>query len=576
MQMHSHLHNLQSLLGVAVKLSIAIKNSSALASVFLAVSGFAAAQDQGGDTLSLPPPRGDLRIETVVVSGSHDDDVVQSIDSRTLASHTVVDLAEILSDELVEVQMIRKGGYGNEVSLRGFGQENIKVLVDGGMLEGACGGRKDPSLSHINMLTVKKLIVREGPFDVTRPNYLGGYIEVVTKKPKPGFETMALGRVGSYDFYSAGFTANGGGDKIQGLVGYNFSESGQYEDGDGNKFWTVRQGFSAPYNDAGKSANSFRKHDVWGKLQITPDGQNTILLEHTYGRANDILTPRASADTEKEITNLTKASWEMRDLGDLSKTLTVSLYRNEVDHYPYQKYRSVAVPTNNKVKSTITGGGIKNVTETGFAVFTYGIDVYHRDWWGDVYNSLTGVKINDNLIPSVQTLNVGGYVKMDKVFETWSLEAGLRYDRFEQEADEALKFTSSVTGANRRINHLLGGNVSAKYFLTPDAMLFAGIGRNYRTPTSTERYIQGNATFFGNPELNPTANTEVDLGFRYAHGGLAFQVKGFYSDLGDYIYQEKNRAGYKSYTNIDAHITGGDVTASVDLAYGFSLNGGVA
>ena len=33
----------------------------------------------------------------------------------------MVDLAEILSDELVEVQMIRKSGYGNEVSMRGFG-----------------------------------------------------------------------------------------------------------------------------------------------------------------------------------------------------------------------------------------------------------------------------------------------------------------------------------------------------------------------------------------------------------------------------------------------------------------------
>ena len=56
----------------------------------------------------------------------------------------------------------------------------------------------------------------------------------------------------------------------------------------------------------------------------------------------------------------------------------------------------------------ITGGGIQNVTETHFATLTYGIDMYHRDWQGNMYNSLTGVKLNDNLIPSVNTLNLGG------------------------------------------------------------------------------------------------------------------------------------------------------------------------
>lgn len=55
-----------------------------------------------------------------------------------------------------------------------------------------------------------------------------------------------------------------------------------------------------------------------------------------------------------------------------------------------------------------------------------------------------------------------------------------------------------------------------------------------------------------------------------------FQAKGFYSDLKDYIYQENNLAGYKSYTNIDAHIYGGDIKAGVDLIHGFSLDGGLA
>jgi iron complex outermembrane receptor protein len=517
-----------------------------------------------------------IQLDTIVVTGAAISDEKQEIESRKLRSHKVVDLAEILSDELVEVQMIRKSGYGNEVSIRGFGQENMKVLLDGGILEGACGSRKDPSLSHINMLTLQRLVIREGPFDVTKPGCLGGYVDMITKKPKPGFDGEILGKVGSYGFHSGGFMTNGGNDKLQGLFGYNFSESDQYKDGAGNRLWEVREGLAAPYNADGRDAKAFQKHDVWSKLQFTPNEQHTILLEHTYGKAEDILTPRVVFDTEKEISNLTKASWEMRDLGNLSKKLTVSFYRNEVDHYPFQDFRAVAAPKNNEVESVITGGGIRNVTETDFAIFTYGFDMYHRNWWGDVYNSLTGAKLNDNLIPSVDTMNVGGYVQMDKKFEKWSLGLGLRYDHFQQEADEDLVFTSTITDENRQVDHLLGGHISAKYFLTENAMLFGGVGRSYRTPESTERYIQGSPTFFGNPELEAISNTEFDLGFRYERERWNFQIKGFYSDLENYIYQEKNLSGYQSYTNIDAHIYGGDIKASVDLAHGFSLNGGIA
>ena len=519
---------------------------------------------------------GVIQLDTVVVNAAKESDDQQEIESRALRTHKVVDLAEILADELVEVQMIRKSVYGNEISMRGFGQENMKVMIDGGILEGACGSRKDPSLSHINMLKVRKLIVQEGPFDVKKPGCLGGYVDVITKEPGPGFNGEILGKAGSYGFYSGGLTTSGGTQTAQGLLGYNYSESEQYEDGDGDRLWKVREGLAAPYNAEGRDAKAFRKHDAWAALRFTPNEHQTILLEHTYGRAEDILTPRVVFDTEKEITHLTRARWEMRDLGGLSEKLTVSFYRNAVEHYPFQEYRDVAVPKNNEVESVITGGGIQNVTDADFAILTYGVDFYHRDWWGDVYNSETGALLNDNLIPSVQSLNVGTYLQAEKTFERWVLSVGLRYDRFRQEADEELVWTKTVTGKNRRVDHLIGGHVSAKYFLTDQASLFGGIGRSYRTPTSCERYIQGGSGFFGNPELEPTANTEADLGVRFESGRWMFQAKGFYSYLEDYIYQENNLGGYKTYTNIDAYIYGGDVKAGVDLFYDFSLDGGVA
>lgn len=516
-----------------------------------------------------------IRLETIVVTASPESDDKQKIEDRTLRTHKVVDLAEILSDELVEVQMIRKSGYGNEVSMRGFGQENLKVLLDGGILEGACGSRKDPSLSHINMLTVQDIQIQQGPFDVTRPGYLGGYVDVITKKPQPGFNGELLGKTGSFDYYSGGFSINGGSDKIQALLGYNYSESGQYEDGSGKQLWLVRQGMAAPYNLNGQQSKAFQKNDLWGKFQISPNANQTILIEHTYGQANDIVTPRVTFDIEKEITQMSKASWEVRNLGSWSKKLSLSFYRNDVEHNPYQGLRTVAAPKNNIASRIITGGGAQNSTDTGFATFTYGLDAFFEDWFADTYNSLNGVKINDSLIPSVQSLNLGGYIQAERQFERVTVGAGFRVDSITQEAHEDLTFSKAVTSANRKTDTLVGGQVSLKYYPSDQITLFGGVGRTYRTPTGAERYIQGSSTFYGNPHLKPTANTEVDAGIKIDQKGWKIQAKGFFSELTDYIYQQVS-GGVQSYTNIDAYLWGGDIKGTLQLPADFSVDAGMA
>ncbi|NLD36460.1 MAG: TonB-dependent receptor [Desulfatiglans sp.] len=522
---------------------------------------------QGDEVYELAP---------VVVLGKSISYENREIGDKALLTHKVVDLAEILSDEMVEVQMIRKSGYGNEVSIRGFGQENINVLIDEGILEGACGSRKDPALSHINMLTVKELVVKQGPFDVTKPGYLGGYINVITKKPDSGFSGEIVSRAGSYSFLSNGFMVTGGNEYVKGLLGYNYSKSGQYEDGAGNVISQVRDGVAASYNNAGINADSFKKHDLWGKINITPSEKLSLLIEHTHGEARDILTPRVVFDTEKEINRFSKISLSIDNASGFSDKLTLFIYRNAIEHYPFQGFRNVPVPKNNIVESVITGGGISNMVETGYADIMYGVDIYHRRWWGDVYNSLTGALLNGYLIPNVKSFNMGAFFKADKRVDKWAFSIGLRYDRFSQKADEELVFTQGITSSNKQRDSLPGGYLMAKYYLRDGITLFSGIGGSHRPPTSAERYIQGSATFFGNPDLKPVSNSEYDMGITIENKRWEISAKAFYSDLDDFIYQELNSAVYQSYTNIDARILGGDIKFRVDILDSFTLNGGMA
>ena len=277
--------------------------------------------------------------------------------------------------------------------MRGFGKSDLRVLVDNGLLEGACGSRKEPSLSHINMLTVDKIEVREGPFDVTKAGALGGSINVITRKPQKEFLGEILTKAGSYDFLSSGFYTTGGNEKIQGLIGYNYAESDQYEDGDGNKLYKFAPA-GRPYNFKGKNMQAFEKHDVWGKLQFTPMENQTILFSYSYGEADDIMTPRAEMDIDSEKIYMGRADYSITGLGNFSDKLTFSLYQNRIEHEPFDKYRKLVgnppFHRDNEVKSTITGGKIENKKSAGFAVLIYGVDAYKHNWKGNMYRDDTG------------------------------------------------------------------------------------------------------------------------------------------------------------------------------------------
>lgn len=515
-----------------------------------------------------------ITLEEITVTGvKYKADEKNEICNKTLKTRKVVDLAEILSDEMITAAMIRKSGYGNEVALRGFSQSNLRFLLDDTIIEGACGSRKDPSFSHISLLTVDHIEVTEGPFDITKAGALGGNVNVVTIKPREGFQGEILGKTGNYDYWSEGGYFTYGNKIIQGLIGCNYSESGQYEDGEGNKL----SSFNPSYSDAGKNMKAFEKRDVWGKLQIKPTADQEILFSHTYGDAGDIMTPRVGMDIESEKTNLSRVEYTIADLGNFSEKLTLSLYRNKIKHEPSNKYRIAASYLKNNVETTIIGGKIENQQSTEFAVLTYGYNMFYRNWDGYQINNSSGVITKPDFFPDADARDLGIYLKADTDIDKWSLNCGIRGDYFETEADDLLdgklRYSQVLTDTNKNKDTFLSGYLFAKRNLTKQSNLFGGVGRSIRTPTLVERYLQAADGFYGNPDLDVAKNTELDFGFQTNVKKVDFKIKGFYSWLNDYIYQQ---SAPKTWTNIDAYIYGTDATALVDVGYDFFIKAGAS
>ena len=501
---------------------------------------------------------------------------------KAIKRRELVDFADLLSSELIEVNMIRKGGYGNEVSLRGFAQAELRTTINGSILEGGCGSRKDPALSLVGLLTIDRIDIQQGPFDVTVPGALGGTVKLTSKKPSRGFHGEILGKYGSFGFPSGGINLHGGSDRFRAMAGYNYAESDQYEDGSGNALYYFREGTGRPYNTDGKTIKAFEKEDAWIKFEMNPAENQTIRFEHAYGFGDDILTPRAGMDVDEETTHLSNFSYDMQNLGKYSERLTLSVFRNDVEHIPFDDYRELVgnpqFHRHNEVESIITGAKIENVLSVNAMYFTIGMDGYGRRWDGDMFRDDTGEKMTD-LIPDVDIRNIAGYVKFDSNIHSWDFGAGLRFDHMQTEANADLTQSSKVTSTNKVTDDLINGYLYTRFQVSNSVSLFTGLGRSARFPTGVERYLQSPSPLFhGNPDLKPTFNTEFDAGFEIKNDRLAVTVKGMYSDLENYIYQKgkQTEESHQSWTNIDAHLWGGDISGVFSLSDSFNLETGIA
>lgn len=515
-------------------------------------------------------------LETLVIEAPRLDRTKQDITTQPLRLRKIVDLSEVLSGELIEASLMRKSGYGNEISLRGFSQANLPVMINSGFVEGACGSRKDPSLSHINMLSVERIIVREGPFDVEQPGSLGGYVNVHTRQASSGLSGEILGRVGSFDLHNAGFYRSGGNDVFQILGGYSYGSSGQYADGRGVKLWEFREGYALPYNEEGKNTDAFRKNDIWSSLGINTTSTSRLTVDAAYGEARDILTPRVDFDTRKETTKLGMIKWSLKDLATISDELTMNMYRNEVGHYPTQEFRSVAVPKNVVAKTNVSGASLRNMTRLDRIVLITGVDYMQRNWEADVYNSATSALLNGLLVPSVRVNNAGSYLRAEADFDPWTVGAGIRFDHASTEAKESLLRSAVMTSSDERDNNMVSGSITGRLRTGENASLFVGVGRGHRIPTGVERYIQGSPSYFGNPDLKPTTNNEMDIGYEMTGPSWSVRTKAFYSYLDNYIYQVVTDEGWQTFRNIDARVYGGDIKVNLSLGSTLSVDGGLA
>ena len=535
--------------------------------------------------LQLPP-----MAEQVTVTAKAPD-FQEALEARDIRESPARDVGEALVN-VEGMWKIRKGGIANDVVLRGFQAGDINVLIDGARIFGACPNRMDPPAYHVDFSEIQEVAVTKGAFDVESEGSLGGVVKIINKQPPQGFHVIPNFSTGSFGFINPSVTGSLSNGRTYSSLGYSFRSSDPYTDGNGKRFTSY-----ANYQSSALSQKAFDIQTAWGKLGFTPRENHRIEIAYTRQAGGRTLYPYLMMDALYDDADRLNASYDINHLSPVVRHIQFRGYFTQVDHWMTDQFRTSAVgaplPYSMATRAKTKAAGGKMDAE--ISSLLVGVELFRRTW--DATNTMwmSGSYVNQPALPDVLMSVAGAYASYRRTsFNRLSVEAGGRLDTVGSEArspglntDLYWAYQGTRMRSNRDTNP--AGNVQLAYTLGKGFGFFAGLGHTVRPPDPEERYFNQKrmgSDWVGNPNLLPTKNTELDMGINYGSGRFQVRPTVFYSRLADFItVNDQPRINAvmgvmntiaRSYANVDARLSGGELTYSVGITRSLLWLGGTS
>ena len=456
---------------------------------------------------------------------------------------TVRDVGDFLRSSK-NISGIRKGGTQLDPVIRGFKFSQLNVQLNNGQkIEGGCPNRMDPASAHVEMEDIQSIEVLKGPYALRYGPAFGGVINLNTELQRiPDTTSVQMYAIKSWESnwngekehlsltgtHRLGFITLSGGRK-------NY---GNYEDGNGNEIPT-----------------SFRKYNYRGLLGIRPfkDHLFTLSLEESKGR--DVRFPSLPMDERKDDNRLISADYRIENIKGTIDFLDLKIYRSDVAHEMDNKNRAFSdtVVAISVIDAINKGFRIEGGLSLGRGKLLTGVDL--EDIYKDGERKKHMIMQNplfvktEMLWNNARITNTGIFAEYTMNYYKTELVAAVRVDQNEARSDDIVIYKKpgeSIYDLDSDSTKSSFTNLSFSVGLTRELTrhwaVSLSLGRGVRSPDMTERFIillpigYDKYDYLGNPELDPEANNQADLTFKFVHRKYGLlQVNGFYSLVNNYI-----------------------------------------
>jgi iron complex outermembrane receptor protein len=504
-----------------------------------------------------------------------------TLEASELREASALDVGEALGWK-AGLWRLRKGGIANEVVLRGLQSRDINVLIDGQRVYGACPNHMDPASFHVDFAEVDRVEVGKGPFDVKNQGALGGTVNVVTRKPEPGWHATPTLAASSFGLVNPSVTLGRGGERLSALAGYSYRQSPPYRDGDGRRFTEL-----ANYRPESREDEAFSIGTAWGRVVWAPARGHQLDLAYTRQDSGAVLYPYLLMDALWDDTDRVSLRYEATGLGARPASVRAHAYLTHVDHWMTDERRtsSLAKPRaysmGTRAETRTAGGRVEAV----LGGLTIGGEGYERLW--DATNEMAGSGYAPQaMIPGVSVRVGGAFAEYThRLGHGMALSAGARLDAVRSEADPrranvALYEAYQGTSALAVTDALPAAKVRLAWRHGPWEVA-GGVGHAPRAPEATERYLslrRMGTDWVGNPDLAPSRNTGLDVAVGFTRAGFRLDLGLYASRVSDYItvYDQARRSAVpgvmnavaRSFANVDADLVGGELGWSLPIVFG--------
>ncbi len=554
-----------------------------------ALAGFEEAVAPGVEVRAGEETRLDLTLamaalrETVSVVGETPGSTLEADRLRELPAH---DVGEALGTQ-AGLWRLRKAGIANEVVLRGLQSRDLNVLIDGQRVYGACPNHMDPAAFHVDLAEVERVEVGKGPFDLKNQGSLGGTVNVVTRKPPPGWRASPNLALGSYGFVNPSLAVSHGGQRLSALLGYSYRAAQPYQDGAGRRFTET-----ANYRPEARDDQAFEVGTAWGRVLWVPGPGQQLDLAYTRQEADTVLYPYLLMDALRDDTDRVNLRYEASGLGARRASLRAQAYVTRVEHWMTDERRvsSVGKPRAWSMGTQADTRTVGGKAEAVLGGLTLGLEGYERRW--DATNQMAGSGYAPQaMIPGV-AVRVGGLFSeyARPLGRGLSLSAGARLDLADSQADPQ-RANTTLYAAYQGTRSVSASDTlpAAKLRLSWQRgawELAASLGHTARAPEATERYLalkRMGSDWVGNPGLVASRNTGLDAAATWTHAGARVDLGLYWNHVADYVavYDQPRRSALpgvmnavaRSFANVDARLRGGELSASLPVRGRVFLSG---
>lgn len=474
---------------------------------------------------------------------------------------------------------LRNGGTNGDPVLRGMSGSRLNLLTNDGAMPGACPARMDNPLSYVAPETYDSLIVVKGPQTVLwGPGASAGTVRFTRETPR--FDEAGMRLQGSLLGGSVGrndqmLDATVGAPKLYARLTANRSESGDYEDGNGDVV-----------------PSKWRKWNSDLAFGWTPD--DDTLLEVSAGTGNGIARYAGrgmdGAQFRRESLGL---RFEKSFHGGSLRTLTANLFHNEADHVmdnfslrDPNPMSAMPMPMAADVDRRTEGGRVAAEWAWGDFELTAGADTQRsrhrqRSSMGDAYKAMPW---EDDA-----TLRNRGVFAEGR----WALAAGQRViagARVDRASATDLRPTAGMmampnpTFGQTRRETLPAGFVRYERDIAGSGFgWYAGIGHSERMPDYWELFSadmgpMGAINAFAG--IAPEKTTQLDFGAQYRSERIDAWASAYVGRVDDFIlftYMAGGMMGTMSMdANVDARIHGTEAGIAYRPAKDWTLQGDLA